>query len=217
MPLPLLLPLVPLGPSLVPGFVVYPVLRAIGKFVEENLKSRTLAILGAGGVGKSRLLIYAKFQILPEQESTQTTVPIKEAEYECANGNKITLRRNLDQPGTLTYKDEWKKIVKASDILVYIVRADQLFSGDKYQKESAVIRIERDMALINEWIQINPRKRKLYVLGSHCDKVPNLNSSSEKSIQEFQNLVPYSESFTPILADLKTKAGLERVLEQIIS
>ncbi len=209
MPLPLLLFLsIP---------IVFQATRKTREDINMNLNSKTLAILGEPQVGKTRLLIYAHTGVVPETEETSVPENVRDGYFTCHSDKTVFLRKAVDQPGTKGWKDQWKQMVIEADTVLYLVRADKLFSPNPSTCEKTQDRIERDMALINEWLNSNPKTRKLFLIGTHCDLLPNLDISSQENLKRLQEMVPYSQRFCPILATLKTKSGLQQVVGQFLN
>ncbi len=133
--------------------------------VERAWKGKSLAVLGARGTGKTTLLRFLESGSIPTNYK-QTIAPEK------ISSNKIQLkelslilRETFDLSGDKAAYGEWKQLYDKADIVLYLLRADRIMSGDK-EMESRVL---NDMRHIGAWQKERAKRPQVFIIGTHCD------------------------------------------------
>ncbi len=159
------------------------------------LKGKKLAVLGARKVGKTVLIKYLTTGTVTE-DYKQTRRPEKTpARRFRLEDLDLAIKKSYDVPGKDHYK-QWKDITKESDIVLYLLRIDKLMEGDEITEE----RIRGDMELISSWLEENPKKFPLFIIGTYFDRL------SESKIEDYQDSVRQMPIFETIEL-LATKSG----------
>ena len=159
------------------------------------LKGKKLAVLGARKVGKTVLIKYLTTGTVTE-DYKQTRRPEKTpARRFRLEDLDLAIKKSYDVPGKDHHK-QWKDITKESDIVLYLLRIDKLMEGDEITEE----RIRGDMELISSWLEENPKKFPLFIIGTYFDRL------SESKIEDYQDSVRQMPIFETIEL-LATKSG----------
>ena len=184
------------------------------------LKGKKLAVLGARKVGKTVLIKYLTTGTVTE-DYRQTRRPEKTpARRFSLEDLDLVIKKSYDVPGRDHFK-QWKDITKEADIVLYLLRIDKLMEGDESTEEG----IRRDMELISSWLEENPKKFPLFIIGTYFDRL------SGSKIEDYENTVrqmPILETITLlatksgsdvriILGSLRLKRDTEELVHNIFS
>ena len=129
----------------------------------KALKGKKLAVLGERKVGKTSLLKFFTEGSIPE-EYNPTTRPkrVRGGRFQLKD-LKLVIKDTIDVPGRRAYV--WGQSVKDADIVLYLLRVDRLMEGHRPTES----RVEKDIGQIKRWLDTNPKKFPLFVIGTHCD------------------------------------------------
>jgi hypothetical protein len=143
-----------------------------GRFWEAVVlywQGKHVAVLGAPGVGKSHFIKFLTSGSIPT-EYKQTVAPEKAA------GRRLQLRdldlkikNMLDMGGGTEARGQWLKQVARADIVFYLLRVDQILSGDA----AVEARVLSDAQHIQEWLKGRQPRPALCIVGTHCDNDPS--------------------------------------------
>ena len=143
-----------------------------GRFWEALVlywRGKQVAVLGAPGVGKSHFIKFLTSGSIPT-EYKQTVAPEKAA------GRRLQLmdldlkiKNMLDVGGGTEARGQWQKQVARADFVFYLLRVDQIISGDKVVER----RVLSDAQHIKDWLKGRKPRPVLCVVGTHCDNDPS--------------------------------------------
>ena len=184
------------------------ILDAIGGTIEAlapegiiaALKSKRFAVLGERGVGKTALINFLTkgtlskdyIQTLDPENTASNNFKLKDL--------KLRIKKSKDVPGDADFYPEWEDIVRNSDIVLYLLRSDKLMVGDQYTEE----RVKQDMGQIRKWLEENPKKFPLFIIGTHCDRTdPDLTCLSKNEIGDYEDKL----RGMPILQEIASLGG----------
>lgn len=133
--------------------------------LEEKVKGKKFAVLGERSTGKTALINFFTKGIF-STENTQTLFEKK------AGSNRLELKdleleieESIDVPGSEDFYFAWESITKKADVVLYLLRVDELMVGNKQTEE----RVKRDMGQIGNWMKETPKEFPLFIIGTHCD------------------------------------------------
>lgn len=220
MPVPLL---VWLGLGLLGGFAA---VALNWDDIVVKLKGKRLAVLGARGVGKTRLIKFLTTGSIPaEFEYKQTVVTEK------TSGRRFQLKEldlkiqaSFDVSGDKAAYGEWKEVHDQADVVFYLLRADKLIAGDSGVER----RVRDDLRHIGEWLGQRPQRPPFFIVGTHCDKDPDfIGLTADKFgdyVDRFRHLQIVSElvrcaggtrQARVVLGSMKTTRDTEALVYQI--
>jgi len=161
--------------------------------IKAALHGKRLAVLGERGVGKTSLITFLQSGILPERYR-ETGVPKKFAARSFRLEDlDITLKEMYDLSGDESAYGEWKIEVGKADALLYLLRADKIYAGNR----SYETRVKNDIRHLVDWLDEQKQRPYFLLIATHCDKVPELsNIPSEKYagyVDKFRRLPVISE------------------------
>jgi hypothetical protein len=140
----------------------------LGRFWEDIVlywQGKHVAVLGAPGVGKSHFIKFLTSGSIPT-EYKQTVAPEKAA------GRRLQLRdldlkikNMLDVGGGTEARGQWLKQVARAHIVFYLLRVDQIISGDA----AVAARVLSDARHIKDWLKARQPRPALCIVGTHCD------------------------------------------------
>lgn len=129
------------------------------------LRGKKLAVLGARGVGKTHIIKFLTSGSIPA-EYKQTVAPEKSAARRFQLRElDLRIKETLDVSGDKAAYAEWRDLQRGSDVVFYLLRADQLIDGDKKVEE----RVLEDLRHIGEWLKASSPRPQLFIIGTHCD------------------------------------------------
>ena len=98
-------------------------------------------------------------------ENTQTLIAEKtESNRLDLKDLELEIEESKDVPGSEDFYGDWESITKKADVVLYLLRVDELMAGNKQTEE----RVKRDMGHIGKWMKKTP-KVPLFIIGTHCD------------------------------------------------
>ena len=133
--------------------------------LDEKVKGKKFAVLGERGTGKTALINFLtkgtfsteKTQTLIAEKTESNRLELKDLELE--------IEESIDIPGTEDFYGIWESITKKADVVLYLLRVDELMAGNKQTEE----RVKRDMGQIGKWMKETPKEFPLFIIGTHCD------------------------------------------------
>ena len=183
MPFPVLIPVV---------VATSTVLTAAAIFVlKSHLKGKTLAVLGEQKVGKTCLLDFLTTGSIPKKYKADhyaREVPGRRFQLRKLKLNIPPLKH---LPGFKEQYAIWKEVVTEADIVLYLLRVDQLMAGHKPTED----RVQKDMRQIKKWLdelEKNgiPKKYPLFVIGTYCDRTdPDLTALPADQTGDYVNKI----------------------------
>lgn len=132
---------------------------------------KTIAILGAREVGKTRLITFLSKGVVPAVKTEQPTEGAKSKpgrRFELSELN-LKLKDMPDIGGSKDFYSDWRDATKEADFIFYLFRADKISSNDAYTNK----RIVEDLTQINDWLKARTPKPPIVLVGTHCDLVEN--------------------------------------------
>ena len=134
--------------------------------LDEKVKGKKFAVLGERGTGKTALINFLtkgtfsteKTQTLIAEKTESNRLELKDLELE--------IEESKDVPGGEDFYGDWESITKKADVVLYLLRVDELMEGNKQTEE----RVKRDMGQIREWMKETPKEFPLFIIGTHCDR-----------------------------------------------
>lgn len=140
--------------------------------IHERLFSKRVVVLGARGVGKTTMNTFLASGSLPQEyKQTIAPEPTKARRFELRD-LKLSIARSFDVSGDASAYATWKDNVDAADLVLYLVRADELIANDF----SAGNRAIDDLTHIGGWIANRKSPPMFFIVGTHCDLDPNFAS-----------------------------------------
>lgn len=168
-----LLPIIILGVTALTGV-------AVGAWflIPEKLNGKKIAILGARASGKTRFFEYIATQELGDPNNyTQTKARqsvgnhynVAKTIFQ-ADGKEIefNLVHSLDVAGGEVAYNEWKKVAKDANYLLYLIDAERLLNPNNSQDYSTTIK--KDIETIDDIVRQSTYD-KLAIVLTHCDKI----------------------------------------------
>ena len=206
----------------------YWVTRKIHRTFSESFKRKRLAILGERGVGKSTLFTYLSTKAVPKEYEQNTGTKKVEGEEEFEIGDiNFKMKKSSDVSGDEQAMLEWKKSVERSDLVFYLFRADRFKKGIS----STVKRVKKDISHIASWMKAkdNPKSRRLYLIGTHCDKDKEYRSTSKSSIgtyydnyksldhfKSIKSVSNFGEGSVLLLGSMKDEKSIQKFVYTIL-
>jgi GTPase SAR1 family protein len=139
-----------------------------------KFKGKTLAVLGARGVGKTHLIKFLTTGSL-STEYRQTSSPARTSSRRFPLKElSLNVKATLDLPGSEDFYGEWKPLHDKADIVLYLLRADRLIVGDRTFEDRA----RKDIQQISGWLEARSSRPDFFIIGTHCDLDPEFQSST---------------------------------------
>ena len=165
MPIPIVIPIIAVTSVALAAVAI----RALKK----SLKGRTLAVLGERAVGKTCLLDFLTTGSIPKQYKPDLyarEVPGRRFQLRDLELNIPPLKQ-LSGAETPTEYDQWKQVVIEADIVLYLLRVDQLMASHKPTEN----RVQKDIGQIKRWLdelekEDKRKKYPLFIIGTYCDR-----------------------------------------------
>ncbi len=140
--------------------------------INYALKGKKIAVLGARAVGKTTLLKYLEKGILIERyKQTLDKEEVERTRIKLGDLD-IRLRKTDDVSGDQSAYGGWKKLFDESDLILYIVRTDDLLKRDPATEK----RCEDDFKQIQGWIKESKRRKQFFIVGNHWSDDPEFKS-----------------------------------------
>ncbi|WP_313455885.1 GTPase domain-containing protein [Stenotrophomonas sp.] len=124
-----------------------------------SLKGKRVAVLGERNVGKTVLLKFLANGDIPEEYMQTLLVERIEGRRFSIGDLKLDLKGTRDVPGGRDAIEDWKALHDESDIVLYLVNAQQI--DDQ--------RIMRDLGKLDGWSATRKSRPRLVVLVTHMD------------------------------------------------
>ncbi len=188
-------------------YILYAILAALGiwgvtklikiswEVLRKLLYGKRIVILGAHAVGKTHLIQFLTKETIP-LEYELTIDPTREKGRKLKVSDQTFKLSDLDLKiddiidfsGGEDWYPLWKEQFDKADIVFYLFKANDYFSGEK----STQNRVHQDLGQIDIWFKENMSHKPVYFLvGTHCDfisgylEIPlkNRASFSDKLIQ----------------------------------
>lgn len=163
------------------------------------LKGKRVAVLGARGVGKTHLVKFLATGTIPstyKQTVTPTKFPprrfdLKELE--------LNVKDSLDVTGDKAAYIRWKELVRDSDVVLYLLRADKVLAGDAVVEA----RVREDITHLGDWLADAKDRPDFFIVGTHCDLAEGFSALAEDKIGD------YVDKFCklPIMSELFLRVG----------
>ena len=167
------LPLIPIIIAVAVGAAGGSVVACNWDNILYAMKGKKIAVLGERAVGKTTLLKYMEKGILIERY--KQTLDKKEIERIKLGDLDIYLQKTDDVPGSKDAYGVWKNIFNSSDLILYIVRTNELLNFNPTTEK----RCQEDLGQIHGWIKESKAKKQFFIVGNHWSSDP-----------EFQKLTP---------------------------
>jgi hypothetical protein len=186
------------------------------------LKGKRFAILGERAVGKTCLQTFLTTGKLPEIY-IQTLAPRKTASRRVKIEElDLAVKEGFDVSGDEVARGEWKVLVDQSEVVLYLLRADHLMTGNTRVED----RVRSDLRHIGGWIDARPRHPCFLIVGTHCDLDSNFDPDRLAAyVDAFRRLLVVKElislaggetSAKVVLGSLKTEESTEILVYAIL-
>jgi GTPase SAR1 family protein len=160
---------------------------------------KRLAITGAESTGKTILMRYLTNGVIPQQYTpTQVSEKTKSHIYKLED-LKLALKESLDVPGVGIARDQWESLVKQSDVVLYLVRADLLLEGNKYTED----RLKNDTGLMSPWLK-GGKDKHCFVIGTWADKIPGFRDPDGNVLNALANRFSNHPALIQAVSSLRT-------------
>lgn len=147
------------------------------------LRGKKIAVLGARAVGKTTILKYMEKGILIEQYK-QTLAPEAIEKTRIKLGDlDIILKKTTDVSGSESAYAGWKKLFDESDIILYIVRTNQLLKSDP----DTTKRCEKDLKQIKLWIKESQKQKQFFIVGNHWNDDPEYKKITDETRGDYDD------------------------------
>ena len=168
MPIPIVIPIIAVTSAVLAAV-------AIRASLKKLLKGKTLAVLGETMVGKTCLIDFLTTGSMPEPKKYKPDLYARKV-----FGRRFQLRElELNIPplkqlpglsGPSAYA-VWKEAVPEADIVLYLLRVDQLMASHKPTED----RVQKDLRQIKKWLdeleeEDKRKKYPLFIIGTYCDR-----------------------------------------------
>lgn len=163
------------------------------KKVEILLKGKTLAVLGEQRVGKTTLIKFLTEGVIPKGYSaTGAAEKTKSNSRRVANPDdhhlkdlKLRFKQSHDVGGDWdAHKGQWKKTFDAGDLVLYLVRADNLLNGDMDTQK----RVLGDAESLRLWLKEAKKSKPIAIVGTHTDLDPRFMDRKKRAEMEAEFL-----------------------------
>ena len=183
------------------------------------LKGKKLAVLGEKRVGKTRLIKFLTTGSIPrEYDPTDYARGVTGHRFQLRELD-LVIQNLKDVPGDKSKYASWKSAFNDADIVLYLLRVDQLMAGNKRTE----VRVREDMGQIKRWLEEKPptgsddrmnwrdiilpvigiglhlfrkwqrnksKRFPLFIIGTHCDLTdPDLTTLRADQIGDYQDKV----------------------------
>lgn len=133
--------------------------------LEEKVKGKKFAVLGERSTGKTALINFLTKGTF-STENTQTLIAEKtESNRLELKDLELEIEESKDVPGSEDFYFAWESITETADVVLYLLRVDELMAGNKQTEE----RVKQDMGQIGKWMKEIPKEFPLFIIGTHCD------------------------------------------------
>ncbi|TXD33788.1 GTPase domain-containing protein [Lujinxingia vulgaris] len=211
-------PLVPVIIAGVVGFFAGAVAVNLYDESQRKVVGKKFGLLGERATGKTTLIYFLQTgRINKNVKPTQApdNFPVSERSF-TASGNHgttrtfpIKMKEGVDVGGGASNYETWQKIVKDTDILLYLFRADKALENDTHHCK----RIKKDISQIYKWLDerktATETKPKFFAIGTHCDL------SDEFNFQTIDERVEYIKdefSDLPLIREIYAATGTPIIL-----
>ncbi len=187
---------------------------------------KRIAIIGARGVGKTHLCSFLLKGEIPE-EYEQTTEPTKFSGRKLKLDDlKLKIDDIIDVPGAKDYYKIWQENCKIADIILYLVKANEIFSDN----HSTLSRIESDFVRVNDWLKSRTPKPLFFVVGTFCDKHSEFKNITPSNFGDYKDKFEQKEIIKKlklfnennkfrsavILGSMKDKVNTEKLVKSLL-
>ena len=160
---------------------------------------KRLAIVGAETTGKTVLLRFLTGGIIPERYNPTRVAEQTNVKTFKLEQLKLVLKKTYDVPGVKLARDEWKSLVEDCDVLLYLVRADLLLSGDNDTAE----RLRNDAQLINTWLR--QKEKACFIIGTFADKISGYRDLDGEGLVALGNKFSSNPTLIQAVSSLRTE------------
>ena len=168
---------------------------------EDDEVGLDIAILGPTATGKTTLARFIAYGL--EKTKEQSNIPEKmEADRLLElRGVKQKIGTVIDVPGSKGRYPTWKRAIGEADIVLYLIRIDELMKNDKNHTS----RIREDVGQIGKWLEDNKKDYSYsFIIGTHCDQIDKkfaelaLNNLLSNEIRELEDQVMQKDIYSYI-------------------
>ncbi|GEM_PF-1967817 len=147
--------------AVVGGIAAYRLCPKIARWWKE----KRIAVIGARTTGKTHLATFLVKGDVPA-EFIQDALPIwlKRPIFKLQD-LQLRVADILDTPGSTNFYPTWEHNCSEADIILYLVRANEVFAGN----QDTMNRIRQDVKRIQSWLERRNPKPLFFVVGTFCD------------------------------------------------
>jgi hypothetical protein len=161
---------------------------------------KSLAVLGARGVGKTHLYKFlTSGSISPDYSQTTIGIKMSPRRFKLDTLN-ISIKEGMDVSGDEAAHAQWKELVGSADIVCYLMRADLILNNDVATKK----RVKADINAIHVWLEEREkrgRRQDFFIVGTHCDYVDGYTSSTDDRHGDFVDIFNKHQSVRDVFFD----------------
>ena len=181
--------------------VISAVLAAVAiRALKKSLKGRTLAVLGEQEVGKTYLIDFLTTGSIPRKYEPDLYAREVSGRRFQLGELKLNIPPLKHLPGSAADYDQWKGVVIEADIVLYLLRVDQLMASHKPTEN----RVKKDIRQIKRWLdkleeEDKRKKYPLFIIGTHCDLTdPDFTTLPKDQTESYVDKVRYMPIFQRI-------------------
>lgn len=134
--------------------------------LEEKVKGKKFAVLGERGTGKTALINFLTKGIFSTENTQNLFAKKTESNRLELKDLELEIEESIDVPGAEHFYGDWEDITKNADVVLYLLRVDELMAENKSTEE----RVKQDMRQIGNWLKETPKELPLFIIGTYCDR-----------------------------------------------
>ena len=164
--------------------------------ITPDIKGKKLAVLGEQGVGKTCLISFLSTGSRPEKYEPDLYAKNVPGRRFKLRDLKLKILPLKHLPGSADEYSEWKDVANEADIVLYLLRVDQLMTGHEPTED----RVRKDMGQIKKWLKAKSKDSPLFLIGTHCDRTdPDFTTLSPVERSNYKNKVREMSIFRKIV------------------
>ena len=145
--------------------------------IVKEVDGKKISILGAPATGKTRLWDFITKDIKGQGYKVTVSEETLERTF-ILDGQTIVLAKSHDLGGDTAFVGAWKALYDTSDILLYLVNGELLYS----QNAAYIRRVEEDLNEIRNWREKENIRKSFIIVVTWCDKISTLRDNLPKGV-----------------------------------
>lgn len=191
-------------------------------------KGKRIGVIGSRTTGKTHLATFLVKGDVAAEFIQQTALPtwVKRPVFKLQD-LQLRVADILDTPGSTTYYPTWERNCAESDVILYLVRANEVFA----RKGDTINRMRQDSERIQSWLGRRNPKPLFFVVGTFCDLDPRFKGITKENfgnyhdefaqqdiIKEMGQLASRQNGRTAvILGSMKDMIGTQRLVGDLLT